>query len=174
MSELKTSTDVVFFFSVLYRKDIYDVDALTTKINQILKTDFKFVHDYFPMKDYYSSEMGESNSLGRFFLLSKNPMDRKNLIDLKIKTTKFEIEHAKELKRTVNLDVGFIGLDQVVLATGKPYYHRIYLDQGVWANLELFFQDDEFKIFPWSYPDYSHPEIKEWMKFSRGILKAHF
>ncbi len=178
MSLLSNPTDVLFFQSVLYRSDLFTLDKIKTIIEEDFcdsKNEFKihfiFEHDFFPMKEYYSKEMGDQNLLKRVFFVNSKLEDRKRLVDLKIKAEQFEKKYSDQSSRRINLDVGFIALDQVVLATGKPYYHRIHLDHGVYANLELFFQNNEWTLFPWSYPDYSHKEIREFFLWIRSFLK---
>jgi hypothetical protein len=46
-----------------------------------------------------------------------------------------------------------------ILATGKNYAHRIYLGKGIYADLTLIFQKGAFRKLPWTYPDYSDPEM---------------
>ncbi len=48
--------------------------------------------------------------------------------------------------------------EQVLLATGKPYSHRIYLSDGVFAELVYYFKEKSFHKVSWTYPDYQHEE----------------
>ena len=171
MSDLKTPGPVLFFFSVLYNETTISLSEVRALTSSVCPIDFSFNHDYYPMKDYYSKEMGDSHHLKRIFFLSSNPIDRIELIAFKKLSDQLEKSNSIDRKRNINIDVGFIALDQVVLATGKPYYHRVHLQDGVFANLELYFQENEFKTFPWSYPDYSHHEIREFFKWARMLLK---
>lgn len=171
MSELTSPKEVFFFASILYRVDLFSHVELITLANTVLPFQLEFSHNHFPMKDYYAKEMGDAALLGRLFLVSSQTMDRKLLINLKLVACELEKKFSKDNKRSLNFDVGFISLEQVVLATGKPYYHRIYLDHGVYANLELFQNEEEFKIFPWTYPDYAHPEIRHFFNYCRNLLK---
>lgn len=171
MSKLATPKEVFFFASILYRSDDLSYDEILLISKQILPFDLQFIHSHFPMKDYYAKEMGDAQLLKRVFLVCSDLSCRKQLVEFKIKATELENRYTKKEKRTLNFDIGFISLEQVVLATGKPYYHRIYLDHGVYANLELYQNDNEFKIFPWSYPDYAHSEIREFFNYCRNLLK---
>lgn len=171
MSDLKESGPVLFFFSVLYNDSFFVESDVRTIINQIAPIDISFDHDFFPMKDYYSKEMGDSLKLKRCFFLASRAFERNLLVPFKVHADQIEKLKSLDGKRTINIDVGFIALDQVILATGKPYFHRVYLEKGVYANLELFFQENEFKTFPWSYPDYSHLEIRDFFKWARTLLK---
>lgn len=171
MSELQTPKEVFFFASLLYRSDLFSYEKVISISNNILPFDLEFTHAHFPMKDYYSREMGDAQMLNRLFLVCSQPMDRKRLVELKLMATDVEKSFLLENKRTINFDVGFISMEQVVLSTGKPYYHRVYLDRGVYANLELYQNEEEFKTFPWSYPDYAHEEIRRFFHYCRNLLK---
>jgi hypothetical protein len=71
--------------------------------------------------------------------------------------------------RRVNLDPGLLGLHHVVLATHKGYAHRIYLGQGVHADLTLMFQGGRFRPLPWTYPDYAGGPVLEWLHRVRSV-----
>ncbi len=175
MSQLSKPSKVIFFQSVLYRSDLFSLENLKNLICSHFENDFSidivFEHDFFPMKEYYSKEMGEQLLLKRVFFVSARLKERDSLVSLKLLADQFEKINSENGARKINLDVGYVALDQVVLATGKPYYHRIHLDNGVFANLELFFQNNEWMPFPWSYPDYSHDEIREFLLWVRSFFK---
>ncbi|MFW6216734.1 MAG: DUF4416 family protein, partial [Desulfohalobiaceae bacterium] len=60
-----------------------------------------------------------------------------------------------DANRLFNLDPGYLTLEQLVLATGKNFTHRIYLDQGVFADLTLVYSKAGWQTLPWTYPDYA-------------------
>ena len=41
--------------------------------------------------------------------------------------------------------------DDLVLATGKNYTHRIYLSKGIYADLTLVFHQGSFQTLAWTY-----------------------
>ena len=43
----------------------------------------------------------------------------------------------------------------LVLATTKNYAHRIYLGEGIYAEVTLVYRNHTFEALPWSYPDYA-------------------
>jgi hypothetical protein len=55
----------------------------------------------------------------------------------------------------VNIDPGYLLPERLVLATGKNFTHRIYIGQGIYADLTLIFQKGAFRTLPWTYPDYA-------------------
>ncbi len=56
--------------------------------------------------------------------------------------------------RQVNLDPGILTLHNLILATTKDYAHRIYLGEGVYAEVTLIFSRGQFQPLPWTYADY--------------------
>lgn len=171
MSKLKDTTRVVSFFSVLYRSDIFQ----DTAILDIFKSDFSLLDlslypcSYFPMKDYYSKEMGDESLLKRVFIFSSKKIERSELVNLKVLAQEIEYKYSITDNRRINIDPGYVALEQVVLSTGKPYSHRIYLDKGVFAELTYEFKDSTFKALPWTYPDYCHDEIINFFNYIRRL-----
>ena len=62
-------------------------------------------------------------------------------------------------KRKINLDPGYISQAKLVLATTKDYSHRLYLNQGIFADLHLQFYQGSFRKQPWTYPDYQQKDV---------------
>jgi hypothetical protein len=54
-----------------------------------------------------------------------------------------------------------VTLDKLVLATTKDYSHRIYLRDGIYAEVTLYFRKGRFHPFEWTYPDYCTREYIE-------------
>jgi len=79
---------------------------------------------------------------------------------------KFKIDGA----RTVNIDFGVLSLENVILATNKPFAHRVYLTNGVYLDLTYIYQDRTYNKVPWTYPDYAHPEIISFFNLAREVL----
>ncbi len=92
----------------------------------------------FSYSDYYEKEMGKD--LSRVFFLFEPLRPRDMLTEVKRSTNEIELCLAKEGKRRINIDPGYIGLEHVVLATTKAYSHRIYLGYGIYADLTLLFE----------------------------------
>lgn len=156
MSVLGEPTQVKFFFSTLYNhKKLLKDEVLSFFKDKdlVLK---EFTPSFNPLFQYYSREMGED--LHRIVLYTESTYKRELLVDYKLWATRVEQENSIDNKRLVNIDVGYIAKEQVLLATGKPYSHRIYLNNGVYAELVYFFKEKSFQIVPWTYPDYQNPE----------------
>ena len=82
MSDLKDPSKAIMFMSCLYNEN-YE-----SNLSELIKEHFgkysSFHHSFFPMKDYYSKEMGAN--LKRVFLFFKVPIHMSSLVKIKIKT----------------------------------------------------------------------------------------
>lgn len=112
----------------------------------------------FPYTDYYDAQMGRP--VERKFVGFEPLGDPGELAALKHWTNELEAwaraEHPSG-RRVLNLDPGWLNLQQVVLASTKPAGHRIYIGQGIYAELTLWFRDGRWTPLPWTYPDYREP-----------------
>ncbi len=112
----------------------------------------------FQETDYYDRELG--TPIKRLIVGFESLLDPARLVDLKLMTNRIEADYT-DLNgcRRLNLDPGLVFLERLVLATGKNYTHRIYLDQGVWADLTLIYQYGGWQSLPWTYPSYAKDKI---------------
>ena len=116
----------------------------------------------FTFTDYYCDEMGPT--IFRQYLSAQNLISISDLPAIKHKTNDLEIEMARledgKRRRQANIDPGYVCQSKLVLATTKDYTHRIYVADGIFAEVTLQYQrPDGFRPFPWSYPDYARPEV---------------
>jgi hypothetical protein len=111
----------------------------------------------FTATDYYTQEMGPN--LGRRLVAFLHLADPAQLANWKVFTNGIEEGFSPGGRRMVNLDPGYVAKERLVLATGKNYTHRIYLDQGIYGDLTLIYSRGEFRPLPWSYPDYVQGDL---------------
>ena len=123
----------------------------------------------FHFTNYYETEMGKP--LFRRILVFKHLIEQDSLPEIKQKTNSFENLYTAENKRTVNIDPGYMLLERFVLATGKNFTHRIYIGKRVYADLTLIYQKNDFQPLPWTYPDYSDPDMRRFLKQVRERYK---
>jgi hypothetical protein len=102
---------------------------------------------------YYAAEFGEG--LKRRFVAFEELVHPGKLAEIKLLTNALEMEWVLEGKRRINIDPGYISHSKLVLATTKNHAHRIYLGQGIYAEVTLHFRDGAFRAWPWTYPDYA-------------------
>ncbi len=101
---------------------------------------------------YYEKEMG--HPLYRHIISFEKLVEIENLHRVKLTTCEFERETSVNGKRSVNIDPGYVNLNQLILFTTKNYTHRIYLGDGIYADLTLIYMKGSFRALPWTYPDY--------------------
>lgn len=106
---------------------------------------------------YYDAEMGMG--IRRWLWSFRTLADRGELARIKLLTNRVENSYTCSGKRRVNLDPGLLTLSSFVLATGKDNAHRIYLSEGIFADLTLIFRSGSFRPLEWTYPDYADPEM---------------
>ena len=112
----------------------------------------------FDYTDYYEKEMGRG--IKKKFISFENLISPQDLKDIKLQTNQVEEKFKVEGKRKVNLDPGYLSLSKVILASTKDYYHRIYLGEGIYAEVTLHYRGGTFNSFPWTYPDYRSDEYQ--------------
>jgi len=118
--------------------------------------------------DYYEKEMGRG--VNRCFWAFPRPFPRGALAEAKLATNRIERDLARGGKRTLNLDPGLLTPESLVLATTKPYSHRIYLSKGIFGDLALMFGKGRFEYMPWTYPDYRDDRAQKFLGDVRGDL----
>lgn len=74
--------------------------------------------------------------------------------------------------RPLNLDPGYVTEAKLVLATTKDRDHRLYLADGIFGEVTLFFRQGAWQSRPWTYPDYQRPEYHQFLSRSREYLRS--
>lgn len=111
----------------------------------------------FTATHYYAPEMGPD--LGRRLVSFLHLADPGQLPSWKFFTNGLEEEFSLGGRRVINLDPGYVAKERLVLATGKNYTHRLYLEQGIFGDLTLIYLKGELQPLPWTYPDYAHGNL---------------
>jgi hypothetical protein len=121
----------------------------------------------FAHTNYYEDELGKKPL--RSFLSFENRIERESIVGIKLETNSME----KIWNRAVNLDPGYMTLGQFFLATTKDQRHRVYLGQGIFAEVTLYFEDGHFHPFDWTYPDYKSDAYIKFLEKARERLAYH-
>jgi len=119
----------------------------------------------FNYTDYYCAEMGKV--LFRRFASFDRLIRQEDLASIKVQTNLLEAERTVEGNRLVNIDPGYLLAERLVLASGKNYGHRIYLRNGIYADLTLIYRDKDYQPLAWTYPDYGEPKVRRWLRALR-------
>ena len=142
------------------------IDPVTERLSQtfgaidIISPWFDFNHT-----DYYEPEMGKP--LFRRLLVFAELIQQGDLADIKLKTNAIEDDFARNGRRTVNIDPGYLLRERFVLASGKNFSHRIYIGRGIYADLTLLYTKGNFLTLEWTYPDYAEPCMREFLQLVR-------
>ena len=109
----------------------------------------------FTQTHYYDRETGP-NILRKFVTLDQ-PIHPGRLAEIKHQTNHIEQRLAQALSehaiRPVNLDPGIVEPSKLVLASTKNFSHRIYLRDGIYAEVSLMLNKRGCSALPWTYPD---------------------
>lgn len=126
--------------------------------------------------DYYHEEMGPG--IVRKFIFFERLMDPIKLPEVKIFTNevekRFMVQAENTLLRTVNIDPGYVTEAKVVLATTKDFSHRIYIGEGIYAEVTLRYSTIGrcFTTLEHTYPDYRMDSYRTLFNKARDILRT--
>ncbi len=123
----------------------------------------------FDLTDYYHAEMG--SPLYRLFLSFAHLVSPQALAGAKQRCRALEQDFAHAGKRAVNLDPGYLDTDKFVLASLKYHGYKIYLSDGVWADMTLHYEKGHFTALPWSFPDFRNGRYEPVFLRLREIYK---
>lgn len=118
---------------------------------------------------YYDRELG--TPITRIVMGFETLVRPETLSEVKLATNALEERYATGGDRRVNLDPGLLSQERLVLATGKNFTHRIYLNHGIWADLTLIYQQGGWRSLPWTFQDYAHERMLSHLTALREILR---
>lgn len=122
--------------------------------------------------EYYQRSMGKD--LKKVFWAFEPGFEPADLPEVKLATNAWEKEYAgrsdTEEKRPLNLDPGYLNLGKLVLASTKDFTHRIYLSQGIFAEVTLYFQRGRWEHHRWTFPDYRREDYQAFFSECRQYL----
>jgi len=148
-----------------------DCFSAATRIlkNKFGKTDSETSFWDFSCTAYYEKEFGKN--LKRKFLSFGKLIAPSQLYKLKLYTNRIENKFSEKSARKINIDPGYVSLTQLVLFTTKNRSHRIYCDEGIYADIELAFVENSFRALEMTYPDYRDEKC---IDFFNSVRKKYF
>jgi hypothetical protein len=169
MSQPKEPLPAKLIAGLLFRDFNVQQQALETLFERFGPPDFLTEPRQFSYTSYYDREMGpDIYRQTCSFLELVRP---ETLPDIKLFTNSIENQLSREGKRQVNIDPGLLSEERLILATGKNFTHRIYLRNGIYADLTLMYQGGAYQSFPWTYPDYRDPTLLRYLGALRNKLR---
>ncbi len=138
--------------AVLYQ-DKEELEQVIPRLTDLYSA-IDYLGDFFPFveTDYYESEMGKG--LLRGIISFEKLVHPESLADSKLKARQLEDELREDGNRRINIDIGYIDMFKVVLASFKGRSNKIYLSSGVWADMIMYFEEGDYKTFMWGFPDF--------------------
>ena len=126
----------------------------------------------FTETNYYAATMGAG--LKKQFLAFERLIDPGELAEIKCRTNAWEAEYAAlgghAEPRPLNLDPGYITGAKLVLASTKDHAHRIYLGEGIYAEMTLMYRHRQWQPLEWTYPDYRRDDFQQFFSACREWL----
>lgn len=109
----------------------------------------------FDKTDYYRPEMGED--LYRGVVSFEKTIPPETIAEEKARSNALELttasQDAPEL-RHVNIDIGYMDLDKVVLPSYKRGPFKLYAGNGVWLDMLLTYAKGTFHPTAWAFEDF--------------------
>ncbi|MBF0559057.1 MAG: DUF4416 family protein [Nitrospirae bacterium] len=120
--------------------------------------------------EHYKEELG--GPIFRRFIFFRKLIEQDHLSACKLKTCEIENSLSDDGKRTINLDPGYLTVAKLVLASTKDYSHRLYLTDGIFAEVTLSYSKDKGKYTPFSYTyrDYYDERYLRLFSIARSLL----
>jgi len=151
--------------SIIYSHIDAVVDALRLLEKQFGRVRCETVDIQYTNTDRYEEEMG-SNLVRRLFSFEKL-VERDSLPEIKSVCQEIERQLGDQVGdfvfRAANLDPGVLTPDNLVMASNREYNHRIYLADGVFAEIQLIWAHGQFTRLPWTNHDFCDDEVVDFL-----------
>lgn len=168
MGIAKLPGKVKLFSGIMYSSDSVLAEAVKKMEELFGSIELRSRAFEFDFTDYYTEEMGKN--ILKIFAVFREPVLMEELPGIKLLTNRIESELSVGGKRRVNIDPGYITAKNVVLATTKDSGHRIYLRDGIFAEVTLSLSKKGCSFFEWTYPDFRTALACNFFMKARGLL----
>ncbi|MCB9510959.1 MAG: DUF4416 family protein [Deferribacteres bacterium] len=170
MAEPTSADPVKLFAAVLFADKNALEQTRTLLIEEFGTIDYTSPVFSFEHSDYYAEEMGWP--LFRIFYSFHQLVDPGALATIKLVSNRIEQQLAHAGKRSINIDTGYVDYGKVVLASMKFHNQKIYLGDGVYADMNLLYEKGHFKTFDWTFPDFAGDTYEKILLHIRSKYKA--
>jgi len=124
---------------------------------------------------FYTETMGAD--LKKRLVAFEGFVDPAELAGWKCQSNGWEAKLAAEFShqelRPLNLDPGYMSQAKLVLATIKDRDHRVYLRDGIFAEVTLTYVGKQWRHHRWSYPSYRTKPVAQFAAECRTRLRKH-
>ena len=158
------------FFACTYN-DEFDI----REFYEYVEKEFDSISIYSPIMDfsaftkYYNKEMG--SELKKQLIAISGTVNIEQLHKIKLKTNEIEDRYSTNNNRIINIDPGYLTEAKVVLFSTKNHIHRIYIADGIFAEITLSFRKDSYDANPKTYVDYRQKEFVDFFHKLRSDLR---
>jgi len=152
MAQPEPVENVKLLVALLYQQESALVEAQQRMEGHWGPIDFSGPSHSFDMTDYYESEMGPN--LQRRLLSFQHLVPPESLREAKLTANAIEDAMTRQQGRRVNLDVGYLDHNKIVLGSVKSAGHKIHLGQGIYADLVARYGHGRYQPFEWTFPDF--------------------
>jgi hypothetical protein len=122
--------------------------------------------------EYYLKTMGPD--LKKVFFTYERLIGPGELPRIKHTTNQWEIDYAAlgrhSEPRPLNLDPGYVTTAKLVLASTKDHSHRLYMADGIYAEMTLHYKSRRWQPSEWTYPDYRRDDYQAFFIQAREYL----
>jgi hypothetical protein len=127
----------------------------------------------FTETNYYAQSMG--TNLKKQFLAFDRLIDPGEIAATKHLSNHWEdqFRSARDFaeSRPINIDPGYITEAKLILVTTKDRDHRIYLHDGIYAEVTLHYRGKGWIPSRWTYPDYLRADYQQFFTECRQWLR---
>jgi len=120
----------------------------------------------FDSSDYYDQEMGRG--LQRRIIAFAQLRSPEELSAAKLRCNELEEKlRPGPAGRNINLDIGYLDHNKIILASAKGLGQKIYLSQGIYADLVARYGHGRYQPFEWTFPEFKAGRYDEELKIIR-------
>lgn len=173
MGRTKQAQPTILTFALLYNDEEYKTKALELIRNHFGELAETSVTSAFDYSRYYEKEIGPN--LTRQYFAVAGTFYQGDIAEVKITANKIEDELADaQGNRRVNIDPSYVTIAKLIVPTTKDATYRVYIRDGIYAQPMLYFLDNTFVPWEWTYNDYTQPEAIEFFNRVRKRAKTEF
>ncbi|HMA62776.1 MAG TPA: DUF4416 family protein [bacterium] len=171
MGKIQKNPKIQPFVAIMYnQKTLYEraLNKIVKKFGNPLSESQEY--NFSSFTSYYEDEFGKD--LNKRMLVFQEPHALQDFHKTKIWTNQIEEDLSENPEsRDINIDPGYLGLSKLVLFSTKNYSHRIYLNDGIFAEVTLIYEYSQFKTQSWTYPDYADEQNLKFLSKMREKIK---
>lgn len=166
-----TSPALVKLFVVSLHRDLSVLEGAVEQFKIAWgETDFVSEDFVFDETDYYEPEMG-SGLLRRFYSFAQL-ISPDRIVEAKLDCNRIEDHWLREGRRQVNLDAGYLDTYKLILASAKFGGQKIYLRDGIYADMTLTMYKGKWESFVWGFPDFKSGKYDQVLRQIRDLYKT--